>query len=106
MATRKNTAQLQKTRDKIRVWKLIERLQLFVLGEKDSFGQEVNMSPAQVKAAQVLIAKQLPDLTASDVNLITEKTESKEEMYEKLVESLGPDMAAKIAPEFAGKTLN
>jgi hypothetical protein len=48
------------TRLKIQVSQLLNRLQKHVLGE-------VEMSPTQIQAAQILLKKALPDLQAIDL---------------------------------------
>ena len=117
MAARKRNWIDPKTREKIRTTKIIQRLQAYALGEVDPCTQKldengerkkVEMSPAQVKAAQILLNKNLPDLTASDINVTSDMPESKEEIFEKLKEKLGEELALQIAPEFipSDRTLN
>jgi hypothetical protein len=55
MAARKNLTQLPRTRDKFRNTMLIHRLQDHVLGKCD-------MTPSQIRAAQLVLRKALPDL--------------------------------------------
>jgi hypothetical protein len=55
MAARKNLTQLPRTREKIRTTMLIYRLQDFVL-------RKCTMTPTQVRAAQLVLRKSLPDL--------------------------------------------
>lgn len=52
----------QKVRERIRVTMLTKRLTDHVLGK-------VDMSPTQVKAAEVLLRKSLPDLAAVDTTV-------------------------------------
>lgn len=94
-----------KTREKIKTTKLLQRLQKFALGEEEDngTGKIVEMSASQVKAAEILIRKNLPDLTASDINMTQEMPESREEVFDKLKEALGEELALKIAPEFIPK---
>ena len=61
MAKRKNTTHAQKTREKIQSSQLINRLINHALSDEDI------MSPSQVNAAKILIAKTLPDLKAVEV---------------------------------------
>jgi hypothetical protein len=61
MAVRKNLRHDEKTRAKIQTSQLINRLTAHALGE-------VEMSTSQVRAAEVLIRKTLPDLSAVDMN--------------------------------------
>lgn len=90
-----------KTREKIKTTQLINRLQKFALGEKE-YGSDkpIQMSAAQVKAAQALINKTLPDLSSSEITNYQENTLTKEEMYENLVKVVGREMAQKLAPGF------
>lgn len=114
MAPRKRNWIDPKTREKIKTTKIIQRLQAYALGEKEDKAnakgeyKDIEMSPAQVKAAHILINKRLPDLTAADINHTQDMPESKQEVYEKLVEALGEELALKIAPEFlpSKRTLN
>ena len=110
MAARKRNWIDPKTREKIKTTKIIQRLQMFALGEDDPCSNKLNddgtkkkveMSPAQVKAAQILIDKNLPSLTASDINVTQDMPESKAEIFEQLKAALGEELALKIAPEFA-----
>lgn len=57
MAARLNPQHDAKTREKIKTSQLVNRLQSFVDGK-------VEMSPAQVTAANILLKKVLPDLQA------------------------------------------
>ena len=51
---------MQKTRDKIRATALVKRLQQHVFGE-------VEMTPSQIKAAETLLKKILPDLQSVEM---------------------------------------
>lgn len=116
MAVRKRNWIDPKTREKIKTTQIINRLQKFALGEDDPCSKpdedgnrkKVEMSPAQVKAAHILLNKNMPDLTSSDINVTQDMPESKQEVYDKLVSVLGEELALKIAPEFIpkGVTLN
>jgi len=55
MAARLNPSHDLRTREKIKISQLINRLQAHANGE-------VDMSPTQVRAAEVLLKKTLPDL--------------------------------------------
>lgn len=57
MAIRKRLSHDDKTREKIQTSQLINRLTSFVNGK-------VELSPAQVRAIEVLLKKTLPDLAA------------------------------------------
>jgi hypothetical protein len=61
MAARNNLTHLERTRAKIQASMLINRLQDFAKGKPG-----VEMSPAQVRAAEVLLKKSVPDLSAVD----------------------------------------
>lgn len=66
MAARTNRiTQNDKTRDKIKVSQIVNRLQNHIFGK-------VEMSPTQLKASEILLRKKLPDLAmvehAGDVN--------------------------------------
>ena len=60
MATRKILSHDTQTREKIRTSQLINRL------EKHAFG-EVDLTPTQVRAIEVLIKKTLPDLASVEL---------------------------------------
>ncbi len=62
MAARKNTAHLQKTRDKIRTTQLLNRLQDHVVGK-------VEMTSSQIRAAEILLNKTLPNLQAQTIDV-------------------------------------
>lgn len=68
MAARKHPFHDAKTRDKIRTSQLINRLEKFVLSEREQ-GAKVELTPAQVTAALGLIKKTLPDLAQVDGSL-------------------------------------
>ena len=58
MAARLNPAHDARTREKIQTSQLLNRLQDHVFGK-------VELTPTQVRAAEVLIRKTLPDLTTT-----------------------------------------
>lgn len=62
MARRLNARNDEETRARIQASQLINRLQRHVDGE-------VEMTQTQIRAAEILLNKSLPNLTASDVNL-------------------------------------
>ena len=66
MAVRKHLSHDTKTRDRIRTSQLINRLEKFVLSEKEQ-DAKVELTPAQVTAALGLIKKTLPDLAAVQI---------------------------------------
>lgn len=57
MAARRTVYQPQKVRDRIQTSQIINRLSNHMLGE-------VEMTATQIKAAEILLRKSLPDLTA------------------------------------------
>ncbi len=57
MAARKHLSHDQKTRERIQTSQLINRLQSHVNGD-------VELTPAQVASAKILLGKSLPDLSA------------------------------------------
>lgn len=61
MPARLNTRHQESVRQLIRANRLVVRLQQFALGRTFQ-GKPVNMSPAQVRAAEVLLRKLVPDL--------------------------------------------
>lgn len=68
MAARLNPKHDERTREKIKTSQLVNRLNAFVLGEKDPKTKAViDMSSTQVTAALGLLKKTLPDLTAGQM---------------------------------------
>lgn len=91
----------EKTREKIKATQLVNRLQAYVLGENDpQTGKPVEMKPAQVNAAKVLLDKKLPTLSMSDVLNSSGDEQSPEELFTKLSDVVGQDIAEKLFPEF------
>lgn len=80
--------QHEKAREKIQVTQIINRLQNFALGVEG-----VEMTPARVKACQILLAKKMPDLTASDITTHQEDR-SFEEIRTEMVGKFGEDLTA------------
>lgn len=69
MAARINPKHLQAHRDKIQTSQLINRLQSFALGGVDGkTGETIEISPARLKAIEILLRKTLPDLQAVTVS--------------------------------------
>lgn len=62
MAARLNPSHDLRTREKIQTSQLINRLQSNALGEL-----EKEMSPGQVKSAEILLRKILPDVSATEL---------------------------------------
>ena len=62
MARRLSPQHDEHTREKIKTSQLVNRLVKHALGD-------VDMTPTQVKAAEVLLRKVLPDLSAVDANM-------------------------------------
>lgn len=93
LAARKSWQERAETwREKIRVSVIITRL------EKHANG-EVEMTPSQVKAAQVLLDRVMPTLSASEV---TRKTEAinPEQLIQQLREKYGDEFANKLTSEY------
>lgn len=61
MAARKHLSHDAKTRERIQTSQLINRLQ------KNAFG-EIELTPSQLKAIEILLRKSLPDLSAVQVS--------------------------------------
>lgn len=61
MAARLNPQHDQKTREKIQTSQLVNRLMSHANGE-------VDMTPTQIRAAEILLNKTLPNLSAVDMN--------------------------------------
>lgn len=89
MAIRKKLFQTEATREKIRAAHIINRLH-------DYIDAKIEMAPAQVKACQVLLAKVLPDLSASDITRHNETTDP-QELYNRLEAIVGVEMAKALA---------
>ncbi len=69
MAARINKQHDAKTRDKIRTSQLLNRLQMHVFEEKDGkSGKPVEMKSTQIKAAEILLRKVMPDLQSVEGN--------------------------------------
>lgn len=100
MAKRTRTYQTDKTREKIKATQLVNRLQAFAQGDEG-----VDMSAAQVKAAQILLSKVLPDLTHEMVEEITPETNA-EQQFLKLVDRIGEPAARTAYPDMARKYLD
>lgn len=54
----------RETRDRLRAYKILERLERYTLGEPDEFGRAIDLTPGQLQAARIALAKSLPDLAA------------------------------------------
>jgi hypothetical protein len=67
MAARLNPQHDERTRTKIQTSQLVNRLMAHALGD-------VEMTPTQVRAAEVLLRKTLPDLSNVDQNVTGEQT--------------------------------
>lgn len=59
-ATRRNAMLIEEAREKIRTTQLINRLQDHALGE-------VDLSPTQVRAVEILLKKRVPDLATTTI---------------------------------------
>jgi len=100
MAARNRKYQTDKTREKIRATQLVNRLQDFAEGREG-----VEMSSAQVKAAQILLSKVMPDLTHEMIGDIPPET-SAEQQFMQLVDKIGEESARKLYPEMAKRYLD
>jgi len=68
-ATKRNAMWIEQTRQKVQASQLINRLQNHVLGT-------IGLSATQVRAAEILLKKTLPDLTESkNVNIVRRVSE-------------------------------
>jgi len=113
MAARKRTWVDPKTREKIKTTKLLQRLQGFVLGEvepngsKDEEGnpRKIELSASQVKGIEILLRKNLPDLTSADIQVTQDSPVSQEEVFDRLVTAVGKEKALMLAPDFK-RTIN
>ena len=93
LAARKSWQERAETwREKIKVSAIITRLDKHVQGEAD-------MSPSQVKAAQVLLDRVMPTLSASEITRKTE-TVSPEQLIQMLRERYGDAFAATISKDY------
>jgi len=69
MAARLSPKHDEATRMKIKTSQLVNRLNKFALGESDGkTGNPVEMSTQQVKAADILLRKMLPDLKSTELS--------------------------------------
>lgn len=93
-----------KVRDKIQADKLVDRLMRFALGQLGPQGETIKLEPSQVKAAQILLAKIMPDLTAADITN-HEPEQSLEQKFRALVNQVGEKQARAIYPDIADRFL-
>lgn len=91
MAERKRKYQTEKTREKIRVAQIVNRLNDFVDGK-------VEMSAGQVTAAKILLDKTLPNLSQADVTT-HEETRTYEDYRRELVAKYGEKRTRLILEE-------
>ncbi len=80
----------ERTRWKIKVGRIIDLLQRYVLEGT------VELNGAQIKSAQILLDKALPNLTMADVTQHTQAPVSHAEVYQQLVDVVGDEIAEKI----------
>jgi hypothetical protein len=75
-ASELNPRAAARVRDNIEVAKIVRRLQMHLMGEIDPITDEpFDLTPSQMKAAEILLRKALPDLSAIEqTNLNPEKT--------------------------------
>lgn len=86
--TGKRSKQDEATKDRIRAELLAQRLHAFVTGTKDEHGRNVELSPAQVSAAKVLIDKGKPSLQAVEQQQVNEWDKMDEEEVLEMVKAL------------------
>lgn len=79
-------------RDKIGVSKLLNRLESCALGE-------VEMKPAEVKAAQILLDRVMPTLSASEITHVKPQ-QTAQALMDRVREVMGNDAHDKLAPEY------
>src|SRR3990167_11121464 len=95
MAANKRTYKTDKTREKIRASMLVNRLQDHVEGKAE-------MSSTQVKAASVLLAKTLPDLTSADIHDSRQhESRTYEDIRLELIREHGEPMALLLLKEIS-----
>lgn len=82
MAARINKRQTAQCRQAIKITQIINRLQNHIEGK-------VDMVPSQVTAAKVLLAKALPDLSVTEMDVYQREERTPEEMRARLIELLG-----------------
>lgn len=82
----------QVLRDRIKAAQIIQRLQAFALGQELS-GQIVDMSLGELKAAQILLNKVLPDLKAVEISAGDNRRLTRDDMNALLLSSGMPDIA-------------
>jgi len=80
----------ERTRWKIKVGRIIDLLQRYVLEGT------VELNGAQIKSAQILLDKALPNLTMADITQHTQAPVSHAEMYQQLVDVVGDEIAEQI----------
>ena len=75
-ADKLNPSAAARIRDHIEVKKIVNRLQAHLLGEIDpSTDEPMELTPSQMKAAEILLRKALPDLSAVEqTNIDGDKT--------------------------------
>jgi hypothetical protein len=69
----------ERVRERIRVTKLVQALELHALGK-------IEMSPSRIRAAEVVLKKALPDLTAVEHSGFIERPPTREEILARLTE--------------------
>lgn len=95
MADRRSWQEKAETwREKIRVSAIINRLQAFAEGEPG-----VEMSPAQVKAAQTLLDRAMPTLSASEITRKDQPVDP-QALLDRLKAAVGEDAFNKLAKDY------
>lgn len=95
MAARHRKYQTESTRAKIRATQLVNRLNQFIFGEKDTNGNVPDLSATQVKAIQILLDKSLPSLSSVDQTIEQVQERTEEQMMEELREMIAKNPSLK-----------
>ena len=65
---KKSDARYEETRKKIQTTQILKRLTCHILSTKDDAGNVVELTSSQVRAAEILLNKSLPNLTATEIS--------------------------------------
>jgi len=101
MAARKRNGLAETTRLRIQATKIVDRLQRFVLGEKDNRGFEINLTMKEIRGMEVLLRKVLPDLSTIDHTLEASRRVS--EMSNEQLESIAKRGSTRTASQEEGE---
>lgn len=95
MTTRIRKYQTEKTKEKIRTTQLVNRLQQYVFGEKDTNGLIPDLSQGQIKSIQILLDKSLPSMSSVDQTVEQVETRTEDQMMEELKEMIARNPSLK-----------